>query len=178
MNTKNILTSLAVSVVVVILGFSFWGGRTNTVVEKVVVGGAGQGQSARVFFYGGATFSGAVATTSTATSYTTNARDFFNQPTVISWLPNINTTVSLSSTSTLGYVPNVGDVATVYFRNASSTDAATITFAAVDAGLDVQINEGTGGDLILNGEDWAKLTIIHTSQHLVTVIMDEFIEGD
>lgn len=175
MDIKNIVSSTIIAVVIVAIGIGFFGGK---VVERVTVGGSGQDNSARQFFLGGATFGGAVSTTTTAATYTTNNRDFYNQPTVISWLPNINTTVSLSSTSTLGYVPNVGDVATVYFRNASSTDAATITFAAVDAGLDIQMNEGTGGDLVLNGEDWAKLTFIHTTQNLVTVIMDEMIEGD
>lgn len=178
MDKKNIISSLVVSIVVVAIALTVFGG--NTTVEKIVDLGSGSGQNtdSRQFFQQGASFGGVVSTTTTATTYTTLARDFNNTPSVISWLPNINTTVSISSTSTLPYVPNVGDTATVYLRNASTTAAASITVAAKDAGLDMQFAEATGGDLVLNGLDWAKLTIIHTSTNLVTVIFDEMTEAD
>jgi hypothetical protein len=131
----------------------------------------------RTFFNSGLTVGGRVATTSTATTYTTNARDFNDTPTVVQWTPNINTTVSISATSTFGYIPKVGDVANIYLRNASSTPTSSITLAAVDSGVDLQTNE-SGGDLVLNGLDWVKLTLIRTATNTVTVIFDEFIEAD
>ena len=173
---KNILISAGVAVLVVVLGFVVFAPKPNVITD--VVGGSGQNQSFRGFFMQGATFGGNTATTSTAATYTSVAKDFRNEPTVISWLPNVNTTVTLSSTSTLAYVPNVGDVATVYLRNASTTAGATITLAAADANLDLQMAEATGGDLVLSGLDWAKLTLIHTSTYLVTVIFDEMTEAD
>lgn len=138
----------------------------------------GQTSSFHQFFDSGSTDGGIVSTTTTAATYTTLARDFATTPAVISWLPNLNTTVSLSSTSTLVYVPKVGDSVTIFLRNASTTAGSSITFAAVDAGVDLQFAEATGGDLVLNGLDWAKITFIHTATNLVTVIFDEMTEAD
>lgn len=141
--------------------------------------GSGSEFGSRVFFKEGATVGGTVmATSSTATTYTITAADLNKAPQVISWTPNVNTTLSISASSTRAYVPNVGDTAEVYFRNASSTAAASITFAAADAGVDMQFTEATGGDLVLIGLDWAKVTLIRTSTHLVTVIFDEMTEAD
>lgn len=174
---KQYLPTVGISLVVVVLALLVFPRVTN--ISNPVLGGSGQDVSARQFFQGGATFGGVVAaTTTTAATYTTSPRDFGGAPTVISWLPNVNTTVSLSASSTREYIPNVGNVATIYLRNASTTAAASITLAAVDAGVDLQFAEATGGDLVLNGLDWAKITLIHTSTNLVTVIFDEMTEAD
>lgn len=178
MNTKNIVTSVIVSLVVVVLATIFFG-NTNTVTERIVGGSSGTDHSFREFFNGGQTRGGSVtATSSTATTYTTIAKDWPANGTVMSWTPNINTTISLSGTSTNALVPNVGDTADIYFRNASSTAASSITFAAVDANADLQFAEATGGDLVLNGLDWMKITVIHTNQFLYTFILDEMTEAD
>lgn len=134
--------------------------------------------SARAYLNSGMTAGGSAATTSTATAYTLNARDFIGTPSTILWTPNVNTTLSLSATSTFDYVPKVGDVARIMFLNASSTAASSVTFAAVDAGIDLQFSEATGGDLVLNGLDWAELVLIRTSLHKTAVIFDEFTEAD
>lgn len=130
------------------------------------------------FFNRGVTVGGRVSTTSAVATYTTSATDFINTPSVVLWTPNINTTVSLSGTSTFPYVPNIGDVTTVYLLNASTTAASTITFAAKDSGVDMQFAEATGGDLVLNGLDWAKLTFIRRAANKVSIIFDEFTEAD
>lgn len=174
---KNIL----VWVIGVVAVAGLFVGLTNsssTTVREIVGSGSGQYNSSRQFFQQGATFGGANATTSSVSTYTTDQRDFANQPTVVSWLPNVSTTLSISSTSTLAYVPNVGDTATIYWRNASTTAGSAITFAAKDLGLDMQFSEGTGGDLVLNGLDWAKITFIHTETNKVTVLFDEMTEAD
>lgn len=154
---------------------------TQTVVtnDPNVGGQSGQNQSGRQFFDGGATLGGTkLATTTTAATYTTVAKDFVGLPTIWAVTPNLNTTLSLSSTSTLAYVPNIGDTAQIYLLNASTTAAATITFAAVDANQDLQFAEATGGDLVLNGLDWEKVTLIRTSKYKVTMILDEMTEAD
>jgi len=175
MDKTNITIAIAVVALIVGLFGAFSG---STVVEKVVGASAGPEYSNRQFFNAGSTNGGRVATTSVAATYTTNATDFNGTPTYIDWTPNLNTTVSLSGTSTHAYVPNVGDVATVYLRNASSTAGATITLAAADANLDLQFVEATGGDLVLNGLDFGSLTIIRESASLVTVLFNEFTEAD
>ncbi len=177
---KNVLNWGVGLIAVLALVFSLTS-KPVTIVKEVLVGsGSGQDISSRQFFQQGATFGGFNATTSavTLTTYTTNQRDFANQPTVVSWNNSVNTTLSISSTSTLAYVPNVGDTATIYWRNASTTAGATQTFAAKDSGVDMQFSESTGGDLVLNGLDWAKITFIHTETNKVTVLFDEMTEAD
>lgn len=171
---EKIVTAILVLAVVVLGVLYFSRGTSSPTVGAV----AGTDFYSRLNFAKGFSSGGKIATSSTATTYTTNATDFNGTPTVIAWTPNINTTVSLSGTSTLQYVPNVGDVANVYFLNASTTAASSVTFAAVDSGVDLQFAEATGGDLVLNGLDWAKLTFIRQSANKVTVIFDEMTEAD
>lgn len=147
---------------------------------KIVGAITGPNVFQRMFLDVGSTNGGRSATTTGAgiVAYTTNRTDFANTPTVVSWNPNANQTVTLTSTSTFGYVPKIGDTANVYLRNASTTAGATITFAAANANVDLQFAEATGGDLVLNGLDWAKLTFIRTSEYVVTIIFDEMTEAD
>ena len=151
---------------------------SSSAVKETLGATAGTTHSFHESFQKGLTIGGLNSTTTSASTYTTVARDFNGTPTVWSILPNLPITISLSGTSTLGYVPNVGDVAEVYIRNASTTAAAAIVFAAADSGADLQFAEATGGDLTVLGLDWEKLTIIHTSQNLVTFILDEMTEAD
>lgn len=175
MTNKNILLTFIGLVGAVLVG-SFLVARPTT--QPIVGANPGTDFYNHTSFLQGATFGGAVSTTTTGATQTTVVNDFRQTPTVISWNPNLNTTISLSSTSTFPYIPNVGDTATIYIRNASTTAGATMTFAALDANVDLQFAEATGGDLVLNGLDWAKVTLIHTSTYLVTVIFDEMTEAD
>jgi hypothetical protein len=156
--------------------------KTETIVEKVcdcdMIGG--QTYTSRQFFNGGATIGGSIyATTSVVTTKTLTSRELPVNSTVISWLPNVDTTLTLTATSVAAIVPNVGDVTNLYFRNASTTAAATVTFAADSTGnVDLQYVEATGGDLVLAGLDWAKLTIIKTAFNKVSIIFDEMTEAD
>src|SRR3990167_11133677 len=97
-NVKNyvLLGSVVLAVVFGVMAF-----KTPSVVTvpSEELGAAGQTFSFRAFLGNGATMGGNIATTSTAATYTTSARDFNNTPTVISWLPNVNTTVSLDRKS-------------------------------------------------------------------------------
>ncbi len=177
MNTKNVLISLGV-LVVLVLGVTF--PRGNTVVQQVTEKLGGQTASFHMFLDNGYTAGGRVSTTTGAgiTAYTTQTADFAATPSVILWNPNANQTITLSSTSTLPLVPKIGDVANVYFLNSSTTAAAAITFAAADSNADLQFAEATGGDLVLLGLDWVKMTIIHQTQYKVTFILDEMTEAD
>ena len=154
---------------------------TTTIIEKVKEisnygAQSGQDQSARQFLRGGVSVGGDLSTTTTASTYTTVAKDFRGEPTVWKVLPNIDTTFTINATSTHGYVPQVGDVATIYIQNASTTAAASITFAEGE-GVDLQDNEDSA-DLALVGLDWMKVTFIRTTKYAVAVILDEFTEAD
>ena len=181
MNNK-IITGIAIFALVVSF-IAITKGGTETIIEKTIerIGVAsGPTKTQHQFFDAGFTTGGRVATTSTETlsTYTTEIKDFQQMPVYYDWLPNRNLTITINATSTFSYVPKVGNVSTMYFRNASTTAVATITFAAENSSVDLQINEATGGDLILNGLDWAKLTFIRESANLVTILFDEFTEGD
>lgn len=185
MNSKTIFVSIASSVIVTFLAFMFFGGNTETVVEKQIIerqlGGVGQDDSAHKYFLSQATIGGVtVATTSTATTYTLTAAELQDRS-VINWLPNVNTTLSIGATSTYGMIPRVGDRATIYLRNASTTVASTITLAGVNSNTDMQIGEYTGGDMVIEGLNYAELTFVRlntNSDNSVAVIVNEFKPGD
>jgi len=131
-----------------------------------------------VFLNEGATFGGTVSTTTgvSQTTHTSVRIDFGKEPTVYEFNPGVQIAYAWSATSTHGYVPRVGDVSTIYFRNASTTATdASITFSAVDSGVDIQENEG--GNLVLDGQDWAKITFIRSAVNIVTIIIAEMQEG-
>lgn len=183
MNEMN--NKIIVGLLVVALGFGAIGAfkKPSTIyVDKTtnqpIVGASGN-FSTRSFALQGITSGGMAATsTGTITAYTPVGGDYVNTPSVIRWTPNANQTLTITSTSTQPYVPNVGDTTTIFFQNASTTAASTITFAAANANVDLQFSEATGGDLVLNGLDWAKITLIRTSTYNVTVLFDEMTEAD
>ena len=186
MNTKNVISSIVISVIVVFLGFTVFGGKTETVIEKTIVerqvgSGAGQDSSFHQFFLSQVTIGGiTVATTSTATTYTLTAAELQDRS-VINWLPNVNTTLSIGATSTYGMIPRIGDRATIYLRNASTTVASTITLAGVNANTDMQIAETSGGDMVIEGLNYAQLTFVRlntNADNSVAVIVSEFKPGD
>jgi peptidoglycan hydrolase-like protein with peptidoglycan-binding domain len=125
-------------------------------------------------FYKGITTGGYAATSSTATTYTLVAKDFINTPAYVAWTPNINTTISISSTSTQPYLKSSGDISTVYVKNASTT-SGTITFAAKDANVDLLTATST---LVLNPGNWVKLTFVKTGVYSIAVMFDRLVAGD
>lgn len=175
MNNIKSYVALVAILVIAIGGYFF---PVKDVVERALGAFSGPEITDRIFVRSGVTAGGRMATTSTASAYTLASTDLRLSPTYIDWTPNVNTTVSLTSTSTFPYVPQVGDTAVVYVRNASSTAGSTITFAAANANVDLQFTEATGGDLVLNGLDFASLTFIRESENLVTILFSEFTEAD
>jgi len=175
---KEYLGGLALVVVIALGAFVLT--RLAPVAPPVAppVGAAGSEFSSRVTLLDGVSVGGTImATSSTAATYTVTAAELSRAPQIINWTPNVNTTLSIGATSTLVYVPKVGDTAEIYLRNASTTLASTITLAAVDANTELQHAEATGGDVILNGTDVAKITLIHRSQFVVVFIFDEMIHN-
>jgi hypothetical protein len=101
------------------------------------------------------------ATTSAIATYTIPPSELDDEAYWIQWTPNLNTTLTLPATTTAGFDNIVGKDAgatrTVYVYNASSTVAATMTFAA-GAGIDLQEDEGE--TVIVNGLEIARLTFL------------------
>lgn len=181
MSNKLTVAGVVLALALGVVGL-FTGNVTNPVVERTIerVGGSGQNDSFHKFFGAGATHGGVMATTSSKSTFTLTAADLRDHS-VILWTPNLDLTLSLGATSTYEMVPNVGDSVSVYLLNASSTAASAITFAAADSSSDLQFSESTGGDLVLNGLDWEKITIIRkatTGVAQVAFLLDEMTEAD
>jgi hypothetical protein len=167
----KVLIGLVAVIVVVWLGVSYPKG--NSVIQQIVGGAAGPTVYDHQYFLSGATFGGRVATTSGLVSaYTTEAKDFAQTPTYISWTPNLALTVTITATSTFPYVPNVGDVAVIYVRNATTT-AGTITWAA-GSGLTLTKSEDDAANTTAYTAT-AKFTIIRTSTLTSTIIQENIL---
>ena len=173
---------IAVAVVAVILGalilFSSGAvGPKGDRGDKGLSGSAGPRHTTRNYFNEGLSTGHRVATT-TLGAVTTESLDFRTAQTYWDVLPNVNTTITINATSTFPYVPNVGNTAKMYIRNASTTAASTITLAAQNSSVDLQYVEATGGDLVLSGLDWSELTLIRESAFVVSILVNEFTEAD
>ena len=152
--------------------------------DEIIGGAAGTTFSFHSYFDQGLTAGGYYATSSaslTLTNFTTSATTTFRgTPTTIVWLPSVPTTIQIDATSTMDYVPKIGDMATIHFKNASTTAlTGLITFAASvkNDQLDLQDNEDSG-DLNLAPLGWMKITFIRTSAYNVTAILDEYLAAD
>jgi len=161
---------------VAVVGFALWLGvtfpRSNPVINQIVGGSAGPTVYDHNFFLAGLTSGGTVATTSgLIATYTTSEKDFAQTPSYIVWTPNLALTVSVTATSTFPYVPNVGDVASVVIKNATTT-AGSITFAE-GSGLTIKHSEDDAGDAIAF-TDVSRVTFIRTSSLTVTMMLEAF----
>lgn len=113
---------------------------------------------------------------STVNSAETMTLSMFDNENYIDYTPNVNTTLTFPASSTMAnFLPNVGDEKTVTFRNASSTAAATITFAEGTGG-DLQILEATGTDLVLEGLDIARVTFQRKNNSDFLMLFSEYTE--
>ncbi len=171
---KNIILPIAI-VAILLVAVGGWFAPATIVENLGAIAGPDIFSDVRI--HGTLTSGGRnVATSSTAATYTLTRAEIapYN---LITWTPNVNTTLTLPATSTItDLVPNAGDVREILLYNASTTAGATITLAA-GTGIDLQKNEDTA-DLAINGLDWAKLTFIRQADTDITVIMDEWIEAD
>lgn len=112
-------------------------------------------------FYSGASFGDETyATSSTAAAYTLTTTEFPDNRRYgyVSWTPNVSTTLTtMASTSAPLSNLKTGEYYTVLFYNASSTAAATATFAA---GTGVDLQEDEGETVVVNGLEIARLTFL------------------
>lgn len=160
MNTQNLALGL-----VVVLAFvgSYMGAKrpvaVQTVVEKTFGAAAGPFHTEFQEFAGGFKKGGSTyATSSTAATYTLTSTEVREDRSYISWNANINTTLTtMASTSYPLSALKAGEEFSLNFYNASTTAAATITFAA---GTGVDLQEDTGEVVIVNGLEMARLTFL------------------
>lgn len=115
------------------------------------------------------------ATSTTATTYTLVESDIINYDTVL-MTPNTGAlTVTLPATSTLtSMIPSAGDMHEQCWLNATSTGAATITFAA-GTGIDL---ESATSSLAVAAQGSACLTYIREPDTDVTVLFNRYLNAD
>jgi len=174
---KTLWTVLVVILVIATAG-AYYFPKGNTVVERIVGAIPGPDIYDHLTFHQGFTKGGTqVATSSTASSYTLTTKEIRKEVSYLSWTVNVNTTLTtMASTSAPLSDLKTGESFSLYFHNASTTAAATATFAA-GTGVDLQKNEDTA-DLAVNGLDVVKLTFIKKANTDVILTMEEFIEAD
>ena len=120
---------------------------------------------------------GGVTASSTSDSTATLLATDFDTESYIAYTVNgANCTLTLPATSTLSaMIPNTGDFRTIFVQSATTTDATTLTFVA-GAGMDIQ--EPDGQDLVIEGNDWARIDFLRLTNTDMVVWFDNGIEAD
>ena len=130
----------------------------------------------RAGFQGGGTVNSTTSPDSIST-YTLTESEFGGDISYFNWLANRNITLTTMASTAMAFLGNVaGDERSYWFFSATSTAAATITFAA-GTGVDLQDNEDSA-DLDLLGGDLIKLTFIRKVDTDVLLVLDEYTEAD
>lgn len=156
MNYEKVWVAVVVVAIIAVVGVFTPAGKS--VVEQV---GAVVGPDVynHMTFHQSFTKGGTqVATTSTAATYTLTTDELRQEVSYISWTPGVSTTLTtMASTSNPLSLLKTGESMEVYFYNASSTAAATVTFAA---GTGVDLQEDEGETVVVNGLEMARLTFV------------------
>lgn len=178
MDIKVILTSVVSSVAVVVLAFLAFPTETPTFVGSSV----GPQHTEPQYFDGGATYgSGCFATTTTGTL---TAGDLDNGCIDIAPAGAGQATLSLTLPSaaavTSRHLPKVGSCRD-WSIDASDVAAATTTTFVAGANMDLvgldATGAGTGADVI-DGAEYARLTLCHQAGNRVTGYITEWINAD
>jgi hypothetical protein len=118
MNTKNIVSSIVISVIVVFLGFTIFGGKTETVIEKTVqpVGvAAGPLHTEYQEFLDNMVVGGEVFATSSIGTATYTAANLYKKS-LIQHTAASALTATLPASSTISWIPRAGDKAVIFLN--------------------------------------------------------------
>lgn len=176
MSNKLIVSGVVVAVIFSVA--AFFSGATERIVERVEVGGAaGPDHYNHQYFKQSYTRGGTdIATTSTASTYTLTNAELRDDVNYISWTPNINTTLTTQASTSAPFVGlQTGETRELILYNASTTAAATITFAA---GTGVDLQEDEGGSVIVNGLEAARITYFKKADSDIGFVVEPFQVGD
>lgn len=172
---STIVAIVGIAIVVVIGGKNLVvNNTTNT--PTVSYGSAGQVQSFLQEFQASMIVGGRVATSTTSATGTLTAGNIENA-TVIDYMLNLqDTTLTLPASSTISYMKNIGDTKTFYVRNATSTAAMDITFAA---GTGMNYKKATSTKTLIGDTDagnTARITLVRKANTDIDMFVDLFID--
>lgn len=178
----NILASAGVAVVVVLVAFIFFGGKTTEkIIERIGVT-AGPEYTESQYFYGGQTFgSNCFSTSTTGTLLSSTLRDntcIYIAPTGAG---QGTLSITLPATTTMAdLLPKVGSCREWFIDNTDVAAATTTTIVAGTGhdlvGLDAT-GAGTGADVI-DGLEAATLKMCRQKTGDVVSFMEEWIHAD
>ena len=151
----------------------------QSVDEGILGANPGPIKTERQYFLAGYQSGGErYASSTTNSTETLLASEFDGNVTYIDYTANIDTTLTTMASTTMDFLGyEAGDERSYWFRSATTTDATTITFAA-GTGVDLQHGDATGDDLVIDGNDLAKLTFIRKADDDVLLLMTKYTEGD
>lgn len=110
------------------------------------------------------------ATSSTASAYTLTNAELGGDKDYIEWNAGLNITLTSPASTTMPWLGNrAGDKRTYQVYSATTTTAATITYAA---GTGVDLQEGEGLTVVQNGLEDAFVTFTRRSTGDVSMIVD------
>jgi len=149
----------------------------QSVDEGMLGANPGPIKTERQYFYAGYQSGGErYATSTTAATYTLVNAEFNGNKTYIDWNTGIDTTLTTMASTSMDWLGHfAGDERSYWFRSATTTAATTITFAA-GTGVDLQHGDATGDDLVIDGNDLAKLTFIRKADDDVLLLMTKYTE--
>lgn len=186
MNTQKYLV-WAVVLVGVVLGLYFpRGGNVDVaqvanavyqqVMEKLPFGSSGQDESFPKNFLSGFFSGGRVASSTTSTTGTLLAATLENATTLDYTLNLADVTLTFPASSTIGFMRSPGDTKVFYVRNATTTAAMDITFAA---GTGLNYKKATSTKVLVgdtDGGNTARVTLIRQSDSDIDMVVEQFLD--
>lgn len=175
-NTKTLWIAVVVVAIIALMGV--FQNPVTQVIEKTFGAFPGPDIYDTITFHqsyikGGTT----VATSSEQATFTLTTGQLRREVSLINWNVGLITTLTTMASSSAPFSNlRIGETISVVFYNASSTAAATATFAA-GTGVDLQKPTG-GGDLVIGGLDSAMLTFTKKSNTDILMTFTEYEEAD
>jgi hypothetical protein len=175
--TKNIKITMVVILVIATLGLFFPKG--NTVVQQVsdkLGASSGQTHSFLESFDSGINVGGNYATSTSGAQMPLVAGAIENVSTITATLNVVDTTLTFPASSTISFMRNVGDTRVYWVKNATTTAAMDITFAA---GTGLNLKNATTTKIIIgdtDGGNAGRVTLIRQADSDIDMYVELFVD--
>jgi hypothetical protein len=175
--TKNIKITLVVILVIATLGLFFPRGKTavQTVVERVG-GASGTTHTNLETFESGLGVGGTYATSTSGAQMPLLSTAIENVSTIVATLNVLDTTLTFPASSTIQFMRGSGDTRVYWVKNATTTAAMDITFAA---GTGMNLKNATSTKILIgdtDGGNAARVTLIRQADSDIDMYVDLFVE--
>lgn len=168
MNTKNIAIGVLV-LVLVVLGYSYANNQTGA--------NSGTDHYNMEYFLSGLVIGGErTATSTTGTTVPLRNADIAKASLVDVTLNIQDATLSMPASSTITFLPRVGDTRTIFIRNATTTATMDLT---ISGGTGVLLKKATGTDVAIvqgdtDGANFARVEFIRKANSDIEALLTIF----